>query len=49
MYERASQRRPLVGESIARLGEELLVWLRNRSLEHWLMFAMGLALGVLAG
>ncbi len=34
---------------LARLGDDLLGWLRTRPTEHWLMFVAGLALGLAIG
>jgi hypothetical protein len=36
-------------EGLARLGDDLAQWLRTRPAEQWLMFAAGLALGLILG
>lgn len=36
-------------EGFARLGDDLIAWLRTRPAEQWLMFAAGLALGLFLG
>lgn len=37
------------GDRMQRLGEALVAYVRSRTAEHWIMFAAGLALGVLLG
>lgn len=48
-YGRGGPAGPGRTDRMQRLGENLVAYLRSRTAEHWIMFAAGLALGVLLG
>ncbi len=48
-YEARIDERPGLRESLRRLGERLFDYLARRKPEHWVMFAVGLILGLLLG
>ncbi len=48
-YTRGGQAGSGRTDRMHRLGENLVAYIRSRTADHWIMFAAGLALGVLLG